>query len=140
MPQSHLILNPPEHALVLCVDEKSQIQALERTQPDAALGSGLRRRRHARRLPQRHHHLFAALNVLDGSVITRYKPRHRSQEFLSFRRHLDHNVPTDLDVHLILDNYATHKHAKIKAWMARHPRYQLHFTPTYASWLNQGER
>ena len=84
--------------------------------------------------------LFAALNVLDGSVITQCKPRHRHQEFLEFLNHLDRNVPPPLQVHLILDNYGTHKHPKVKAWLARHPRYQLHYTPTYASWLNQIER
>jgi putative transposase len=84
--------------------------------------------------------LFAALNVLDGSVITQCKRRHRHQEFLAFLQHLDRNIPAALDLHLVLDNYATHKHARIKAWLARHPRYHLHFTPTYASWLNQVER
>src|SRR5712692_760544 len=84
--------------------------------------------------------LFTALNVLDGSVITQCKPRHRHQEFLSFLNHLDRNVPAQLAVHLIADNYATHKHPRVKAWLARHPRYQIHYTPTYASWLNQVER
>ncbi len=84
--------------------------------------------------------LFAALNVLDGSVITQCKPRHRHQEFLSFLNHLDHNVPAQLAVHLIADNYATHKHPRVKAWLARHPRYHIHYTPTYSSWLNQVER
>jgi transposase len=84
--------------------------------------------------------LFAALNVLDGSVIAQCKPRHRHQEFLSFLNHLDHNVPAQLEVHLIADNYATHKHPRVKAWLARHPRYHIHYTPTYSSWLNQVER
>src|SRR5277367_6506292 len=135
-----LYLNPPDKALVLCVDEKSQVQALERTQPVLPLGLGYVEGvthdyfRHGTTT------LFAALNVLDGSVISQCKPRHRHQELLAFLRHLDRNVPADIDLHLVLDNYATHKHAKIKAWLARRPRYHLHFTPTYASWLNQVER
>jgi transposase/AraC-like DNA-binding protein len=135
-----LYLNPPDKALVLCVDEKSQIQALERTQPVLPMGLGYLEGvthdyyRHGTTT------LFAALNILDGSVIAQCKPRHRHQEFLSFLNHLDHNIPTDLDVHLIADNYGTHKHAKVKAWLASHPRYQIHYTPTYASWLNQVER
>jgi transposase len=84
--------------------------------------------------------LFAALNVLDGAVITQCKPRHRHQEFLAFLNHLDHHVPADLELHLIADNYATHKHPRVKAWLARHPRFHLHYTPAYASWLNQVER
>ena len=84
--------------------------------------------------------LFAALNVLDGAVITQCKPRHRHQEFVAFLNHLDHHVPADLTVHLIADNYATHKHPRVKAWLARHPRFHIHYTPTYASWLNQVER
>jgi len=135
-----LYLNPPDKALVLSVDEKSQIQALERTQPVLPMGLGYVEGvthdyyRHGTTT------LFAALNVLDGSVITQCKPRHRHQEFLEFLNHLDRNVPLPLQVHLILDNYGTHKHPKVKAWLARHPRYQLHYTPTYASWLNQIER
>jgi putative transposase len=135
-----LYLNPPDKALVLCVDEKSQIQALERTQPVLPLGLGYVEGvthdyyRHGTTT------LFAALNVLDGSVITQCKPRHRHQEFLSFLNHLDRNVPAELAVHLIADNYATHKHPRVKAWLARHPRYHIHYTPTYASWLNQVER
>jgi putative transposase len=133
-----LYVNPPDHALVLCVDEKSQVQALERTQPTLPLGLGYVEGvthdyfRHGTTTP------FAALNVLDGSVLTQCKPRHRHQEFLAFLQHLDRNISAGLDVHLVLDNYATHKHTKIKAWLARHPRY--HLTPTYASWLNQVER
>src|ERR1700692_279600 len=135
-----LYLNPPDQALVLCVDEKSQVQALERTQPVLPMGLGYVEGvthdyfRHG--TPT----LFAALNVLDGSVITQCKPRHRHQEFLSFLNHLDHNVPAQLEVHLIADNYATHKHPRVKAWLARHPRFHLHYTPIYASWLNQVER
>jgi transposase len=135
-----LYLNPPDHALVLCVDEKSQVQALERSQPLLPMGLGYVEGvthdyyRHGTTT------LFAALNVLDGSVISQCKPRHRHQEFLAFLNHLDRNIPADLDVHLIADNYSTHKHAKIKAWMAHHPRYHIHYTPTYTSWLNQVER
>src|ERR1700726_701951 len=135
-----LYLNPPDKALVLCVDEKSQVQALERTQPVLPMGLGYVEGvthdyfRHGTTT------LFAALNVLDGSVITQCKPRHRHQEFLSFLNHLDHNVPAQLEVHLIADNYATHKHPRVKAWLARHPRYHIHYTPTYSSWLNQVER
>jgi transposase len=135
-----LYLNPPDKALVLCVDEKSQVQALERTQPVLPMGLGYLEGvthdyfRHGTTT------LFAALNVLDGSVITQCKPRHRHQEFLSFLNHLDRHVPAALDIHLIADNYATHKHPRVTTWLACHPRYHLHFTPTYASWLNQVER
>ncbi len=135
-----LYLNPPDKALVLCVDEKSQVQALERTQPVLPIGLGYVERvthdyyRHGTTT------LFAALNVLDGSVIAQCKPRHRHQEFIGFLNYLDRQVPADLEVHLIADNYATHKHPKVKAWLARHRRFHLHHTPTYASWLNQVER
>ena len=135
-----LYLNPPDKALVLCVDEKSQVQALERTQPVLPMGLGYLEGvthdyyRHGTTT------LFAALNVLDGSVITQCKPRHRHQEFLSFLNHLDRNVPVELQVNLIADNYATHKHPRVRAWLARHARYHIHYTPTYASWLNQVER
>jgi len=135
-----LYLNPPDHALVLCVDEKSQIQALERTQPMLPMGLGYVEGithdyvRHGTTT------LFAALNVQSGDVIAQCKPRHRHQEFLQFLRHIDASVPADLDIHLIVDNYGTHKHAKVKAWLAKRPRYHLHFTPTYSSWLNQVER
>src|SRR5882757_3472020 len=135
-----LYLNPPDHALVLCVDEKSQVQALERTQPVLPLGLGYVEGvthdyyRHGTTT------LFAALDIVDGGVISQCKPRHRHQEFLSFLQHLDANMPADLELHLIADNYATHKHPKVKAWLARHPRFHLHFTPTYSSWLNQIER
>lgn len=135
-----LYLNPPDCALVLSVDEKSQIQALNRTQPMLPMGLGYVEgvthdyKRHGTTT------LFAALNVANGEVIAQCKPRHRHQEFLSFLRHLDANVPAALDVHLIIDNYATHKHAKVRAWLAARPRYHVHYTPTYASWLNQVER
>jgi putative transposase len=135
-----LYLNPPDKALVLCVDEKSQIQALERTQPVLPMGLG-----YVEGVTHDYYRrgtttLFAALNVLDGSVIAQCKPRHRHQEFLSFLNHLERNVPAGLDVHLIADNYGTHKHPRVKSWLVRHPRYQIHYTPTYASWLNQVER
>jgi transposase len=135
-----LYLNPTENALVLCVDEKSQIQALERSQPVLPMGLGYVEGvthdyyRHGTTT------LFAALDVADGSVITQRKPRHRHQEFLSFLRHIDTQVPADLDVHLIVDNYATHRHARVRAWLAKRPRYHLHLIPTYSSWLNQIER
>jgi putative transposase len=135
-----LYLNPPDKALVLCVDEKSQVQALERTQPVLPMGLGYVQGvthdyyRHGTTT------LFAALDVLDGKVLTQCKPRHRHQEFIGFLNHLDHQVPAELAVHLIADNYATHKHPRVKAWLARHPRFHIHYTPTYASWLNQVER
>jgi transposase len=135
-----LYLNPPDKALVLCVDEKSQIQALERTQPILPMGLG-----YAEGVTHDYFRhgtvtLFAALDIITGGVISQCKPRHRHQEFLSFLKHLDGNTPADLDLHLIADNYGTHKHPQVKAWLVRHPRFHLHFTPTYSSWLNQVER
>lgn len=135
-----LYLNPPDHAVVLCVDEKSQIQALERTQPLLPLGLGYVEGVTHDYIRHGTTTLFAALDVATGSVMTQCRKRHRHQEFLAFLRHIDRNVPADLDVHLIIDNYATHKHAKVKAWLAQRPRYHVHYTPTYASWLNQVER
>lgn len=135
-----LYLNPPDKALVLCVDEKSQIQALERTQPVLPMGLGYVEGvthdyyRHGTTT------LFAALDVRSGEIIAQCKPRHRHQEFLGFLRHLETSVPPALDLHLVIDNYATHKHPAVRAWLAAHPRYHLHFTPTYSSWLNQVER
>ena len=135
-----LYLNPPEHALVLCVDEKSQVQALQRTQPMLPMGLGYVEGvthdyvRHGTTT------LFAALDIANGTVITQCKPKHRHQEFLAFLRHVETQVPSTLDVHLICDNYATHKHPRVRAWLARRPRFHLHFTPTYSSWLNQVER
>ena len=135
-----LYLNPPDHALVLCVDEKSQIQALNRTQPVLPMGLGYVEGithdyvRHGTTT------LFAALDVATGAVFTECKPRHRHQEFLSFLRRLDACVPAELDVHLIADNYATHKHPKVRTWLAQRPRFHMHYTPTYSSWLNQVER
>jgi len=134
-----LYLNPPTHAVVLCVDEKSQCQALERSQPVLPMGLGYLEgythdyRRHGTT------NLFAALDIANGQVLTQCKPRHRHEEFLQFLRHIDANVPADLEVHLIVDNYATHKHPKVRLWLAQRPRYHLHLTPTYASWLNQVE-
>ena len=135
-----LYLDPPDHAVVLCVDEKSQTQALQRSQPVLPMGLGYVEGvthdygRHGTTT------LFAALEVATGTVITDCKTRHRHQEFLGFLRRIDANVPADLDVHLIVDNYVTHKHARVKAWLAKRPRYHVHYTPTYASWINQVER
>ncbi|PSH02640.1 MAG: IS630 family transposase [Acidobacteria bacterium] len=135
-----LYLNPPDHALVLCVDEKSQIQALNRTQPVLPMGLGYVEGithdyvRHGTTT------LFAALDVATGAVFTECKPRHRHQEFLSFLRRLDDCIPAELDIHLIADNYATHKHPKVRTWLAQRPRFHMHYTPTYSSWLNQVER
>lgn len=134
-----LYLNPPDKAMVLCVDEKSQIQALDRTQPILPLGLGYVQgvthdyKRHGTTT------LFAALDVASGQVLAQCKPRHRHQEFLNFLHHIDANVPQGLDIHLIVDNYSTHKHEKVRRWLAARPRYHVHYTPTYASWLNQVE-
>src|SRR5713101_2836644 len=135
-----LYLNPPEHALVLCVDEKSQIQALDRTQPGLPLKNG-------RCGTMTHDYkrngtttLFAALSMLDGKVIGDCMPRHRHQEFLRFLKKIDAEVAAGLDLHLIVDNYGTHKHPRVKAWLRRHPRFHLHFIPTSSSWLNLVER
>ena len=135
-----LYLNPPEKALVLCVDEKSQIQALDRTQPSLPMKPG-------RAGTMTHDYkrngtttLFAALNTLDGSVVGECLPRHRHQEFLKFLRTLDREFPSELDLHLILDNYRTHKHDNVNQWLEKHPRFHLHFTPTSSSWLNLVER
>jgi transposase len=135
-----LYLNPPDKALVLSVDEKSQIQALQRTQPLLPLRSGL---------PARQTHdykrngittLFSALNILDGQVIGKCYKRHRHQEFIKFLKEVDKATPRGLDLHLIVDNYGTHKHPKVKRWLKRHSRCHLHFTPTGASWVNMVER
>ena len=135
-----LYLNPPDHAMVLCVDEKSQIQALNRTQPTLPLGFGYVQGYTHDYIRHGTTTLFAALDVATGRVIAQCKKRHRHQDFLAFLRLIDREVPADLDLHLVVDNDATHRHAKVKAWLARRPRYHLHFTPTYASWLNQVER
>ena len=135
-----LYLNPPDKALVLCVDEKSQIQALDRTQPVLPLRPGIP----ARQTHDYERHgtttLFAALNILDGSVIGSCLPRHRHGEFLKFLDRIEDSTPRRREIHLILDNYGTHTHPKVKEWFAEHPRYHLHFTPTSASWLNLVER
>jgi len=135
-----LYLNQPEHAIVLCVDEKSQIQALDRTQPGLPLKKG-------RGATLTHDYkrngtatLFAALNSLDGTVIGMCQERHRHQEWLKFLRVIDDVTPADKELHLIADNYATHKHAKVQRWLKRHPRFHVYFTPTSASWLNMIER
>lgn len=135
-----LYLNPPDKALVLCVDEKSQIQALDRTQPGLPIKKG-------RCGTMTHDYkrngtttLFAALSMLDGKVIGACLPRHRHREFLRFMRLIDQETPADLDLHLILDNYATHKTPAVKRWLKTHPRFHLHFTPTSSSWLNMVER
>lgn len=135
-----LYLNPPEHAMVLCVDEKSQIQALDRTQPGLPLKKG-------RGATMTHDYkrngtatLFAALNTLDGTVIGMCQERHRHQEWLKFLRVIDQVTPADKQLHLIADNYSTHKHPKVQRWLKRHPRFHMYFTPTSASWLNMVER
>ena len=134
-----LYLNPPENAVVLCVDEKSQIQALERTQPMLPMGLGYVEgvthdyRRHGTTT------LFAALDTAKGKVLTQCRRHHRHQEYLGFLREIEKNVPETLAVHIIVDNYATHKHPRVKRWLAARPRFHVHFTPTYASWLNQVE-
>ena len=135
-----LYLNPPEHALVLCCDEKSQIQALDRTQKSLPLFPG--------RLKTMTHDykrngtttLFAALNVFDGKVIGACMDRHRHQEWIRFLKQIDEEMPPGLALHLIVDNYATHKHPKVKRWLAKHPRFHVHFIPTSSSWLNLVER
>ena len=135
-----LYLSPPNRALVLSIDEKSQIQALDREQPVLPMMPGV---------PERHTHsyvrhgttsLFGALDVASGFVIGKRYKRHRAVEFLNFLKEIDANVPGGLDVHIVMDNYATHKTPKIKAWLARRPHYHVHFTPTSASWINQVER
>jgi len=135
-----LYLNPPEHAVVLCVDEKSQVQALERTQPVLPMGLGYVEGITHDYVRHETTTLFAALDIANGSVLTQCKAQHRHQEYLSFLRHIEGNVPAGLDVHIICDNYATHKHPRVRAWLARRPRFHIHFTPTYSSWLNQVER
>ena len=134
-----LYLNPPDHAMVLCVDEKSQIQALNRTQPTLPMGLGYVEGYTHDYVRHGTTTLFAALDIATGRVLSQCRKRHRHEEFLSFLRLIDREVPAELDIHLVLDNYATHKHAKVRQWLAAHPRFHLHFTPTYASWLNQVE-
>jgi len=135
-----LYLNPPDRSLVLCVDEKSQIQALDRTQPGLPMKKGRcgtmthDYKRHGTTT------LFAALSMLDGKVIGDCMPRHRHQEFIRFLKKIDAETPPGLDLHLIVDNYATHKHPEVKKWLRRHTRFHMHFTPTSSSWLNLVER
>jgi transposase len=135
-----LYLNPPEKAIVLCMDEKSQIQALDRTQPSLPMKKGRAGtmthdyKRHGTAT------LFAALDVVTGTVIGKCFDRHRHDEFLRFLRLVDTQVPKSLQIHMILDNYATHNHPNVKAWLAKHPRFHLHFTPSSSSWLNMVER
>jgi len=135
-----LYLNPPEKAIVLCADEKSSVQALDRTQASLPMVKGRGEtmthdyKRHGTTT------LFAALNVLTGIVISQCLPRHRHQEWLTFLKTIDRQVPKDLQIHLILDNYATHKHEDVRTWLDKHPRFHLHFTPTSSSWLNLVER
>jgi transposase len=137
-----LYLNPPEQtrAIVLCIDEKSQVQALERTQPLLPLRPGQVERRTHDYTRHGTTSLFAALDVATGRVIGQCHRRHRHQEFLRFLDRIEREVPADLEIHIVLDNYATHKTPKVAAWFRNHPRYHLHFTPTSASWLNQVER
>lgn len=135
-----LYLNPPEKALVLCCDEKSQVQALERTQPGLPLGLGhIRTRTHDYK---RHGTLtlFAALNYLEGKIISRTEQKHTHVEWLRFMKQIEHQTPPELQIHIIADNYAAHKHPKVKQWLQRHPRFVMHFTPTSSSWLNLVER
>jgi transposase len=135
-----LYLDPPTKAIVLCVDEKSQIQALDRTQPILPLAPGIAERRTYDYERHGTTTLFAALDIATGEVIGQLHRRHRSTEFLKFLRTIEANVPPQLDVHLVMDNYGTHKTPTVRAWFARHPRFHIHFTPTSASWLNQVER
>ena len=135
-----LYLNPPQQAIVLCVDEKSQIQALDRTQPGLPIKKG-------RCGTMTHDYkrngtatLFAALNALEGEVLSMCDDRHRHQEWLKFLRAIDDVIPQDKQIHMIVDNYSTHKHEKVERWLSRHPRFHMHFTPTGCSWLNMVER
>jgi transposase len=135
-----LYLNPPEAAVVLCVDEKSQVQALQRSQPAFPMMPGMPERRTHDYVRHGTTTLFAALNVADGTVISSLHRRHRATEFKKFLVKIEDQVPAELAIHLICDNYGTHKHPIIKTWLADHPRVHLHFTPTYSSWLNLVER
>ena len=136
-----LYLNPPEHAVVLCVDEKSQVQALDRTQPILPLRPGLPEQRTQDYERHGTTSLFAALDIATGKVIGKCRRRHRHQEFLQFMEYVDSGLPPEAgEIHLVLDNYGTHKTPKVVGWFARHPRYHLHFTPTSGSWVNQVER
>jgi transposase len=135
-----LYLNPPERAVVLCVDEKSQIQALDRTQPLLPMRPGQAERRTHDYMRHGTTSLFAALDIATGEVIGQCFRRHRALEFLRFLKLIDESVPAELDVHLVIDNYSTHKTAAVQRWLVAHPRFHVHFTPTKGSWLNQVER
>jgi transposase len=135
-----LYLNPPDAAMVMCVDEKSQIQALDRTSPVLPLAPGIPERRTHDYLRHGTTNLYAALDVASGQVITNTTARHRAEEFQRFLNLINRQVPDDLDVHVIVDNSSTHKTPSIRRWLIRHPRFSLHFTPTYSSWLNLVER
>jgi len=135
-----LYLNPPEAAVVLCVDEKSQVQALQRSQPAFPMMPGMPEKRTHDYVRHGTTTLFAAMNVADGTVISSLHRRHRATEFKKFLIKIDDQVPDGLEIHLICDNYGTHKHPIIKTWLAAHPRVKMHFTPTYSSWLNLVER
>ncbi len=135
-----LYLNPPDHGAVLCVDEKSQVQALDRTRPVLPLRPGVPARQTHDYIRHGTTSLFAALEVATGKVIGKCQRRHRAREFLKFLEEVEAQLPTEPEVHLVMDNYGTHKTPQVKRWFARHPRYHLHFTPTSASWLNQVER
>jgi transposase len=135
-----LYLNPPEAAVVLCVDEKSQIQALDRTSPVLPLVPGVPERRTHDYVRHGTTNLYAALDLASGTVIADLTPRHRAQEFRRFLQRIDREVPEDLEVHVVVDNSSTHKAPTVKRWLVRHPRFRLHFTPTYSSWLNLVER
>jgi transposase len=135
-----LYLNPPENAVVLCVDEKTQIQALERSQPVLPMDLGQPERQTSDYFRHGTVDLFAALIVASGVVVSKCYEQHRAKEFINFLGEIDANVPADLGIHVVLDNLSTHKTPAVKRWLQRHPRFQLHFTPTHASWLNQVER
>lgn len=135
-----LYLNPPENAVVLCVDEKSQVQALARSQPAFPMMPNMPEKRTHDYVRHGTTSLFAAMNVADGTVIASTHRRHRAVEFRKFLAKIDGQVPADLAVHVICDNYGTHKHSAVKKWLEAHPRFKMHFTPTYSSWINQVER
>lgn len=135
-----LYVDPPDHAVVFCVDEKPQIQALERAQPILPMDFGMPERQTHNYIRRGTLDLFAALNVATGEVIARTKKQHRSEDFVSFLREIDRSVDDDLDVHIIADNLSAHKSPKVNRWLVRHPRFHLHFVPTYSSWLNLVER
>jgi putative transposase len=132
-----LYLNPPDKAMVLCVDEKSEIQALDRTQPRLPIGLGYLKG--LLTITNGTTNIFAAMGIANGQRLTACKSRHRHQEYLQFLKQVDANSPSDMEIYLVVGNYVKHKHPGVKRWLAAHPRYQVHYTPTYASWLNQVE-